>query len=191
VSADAVILATPTAASAALLGQVGAADAAETLRAMSTASTTTVSIGYATTGMPDLDALLPAHGYLIAEPGRGAVRSVTRSTTKFPGRAPVGQELFRITLRADQAVGDDELVRLAREELARTLRIDIEPVMTHVQRWIDVMPQYAVGHLDRVAEVERNLASFPGIRLAGSGAYGLGIPDCVASAERAVELVCA
>jgi len=191
VAADAVILATPTAASAELLGQLGAADAAETLRAMSTASTTTVSIGYATEGVPDLDALLPAHGYLIAEPGRGAVRSVTRSTTKFPGRAPVGHELFRVTVRADQAVGDDDLVRLAREELARTLGIDVEPVMTHVQRWSGVMPQYAVGHLDRVAEVERNLASFPGIRLAGSGAYGLGIPDCVASAERAVELVSA
>jgi protoporphyrinogen/coproporphyrinogen III oxidase len=191
VSADAVILATPTAASAALLGQVGAADAAETLRAMSTASTTTVSIGYATAGMPDLDALLPAHGYLIAEPGRGPVRSVTRSTTKFPGRAPDGHELFRITVRADQAVGDDDLVRLAREELARTLGIDVEPVMTHVQRWSGVMPQYAVGHLDRVAEVERYLAAFPGICLAGSGAYGLGIPDCVASAERAVQLVSA
>jgi len=191
VAADAVILATPTAASAELLGQLGAADAAETLRAMSTASTTTVSIGYATEGMPDLDALLPAHGYLIAEPGRGAVRSVTRSTTKFPGRAPVGHELFRVTVRADQAVGDGDLVRLAREELARTLGIDVEPVMTHVQRWSGVMPQYAVGHLDRVAEVERHLAAFPGIRLAGSGAYGLGIPDCVASAERAVDLVCA
>jgi protoporphyrinogen/coproporphyrinogen III oxidase len=82
-------------------------------------------------------------------------------------------------------------VRLAREELARTLGIDIEPDMTHVQRWIGVMPQYAVGHLDRVAEVERNLASFPGIRLAGSGAYGHGIPDYIASAERAVELVSA
>jgi len=49
------------------------------------------------------------------------------------------------------------------------------------------MPQYAVGHLDRVAEVEQQLAAYPGVRLAGSGAYGLGIPDCVASAERAVD----
>jgi len=184
---DALILATPTAASADLLATLGAEDAAETLHYMTTASTTTVSLGYRAAGMPDLDALLPAHGYLIAEPGRGAVRSVTRSTTKFPGRAPAGHELFRVTVRADDAVDDDGLVLLARAELSATLGIDAEPVLEHVQRWSGVMPQYAVGHLDRVAEVEQQLAAYPGVRLAGSGAYGLGIPDCVASAERAVD----
>ena len=184
---DALILATPTAASADLLATLGAEDAAETLHYMTTASTTTVSLGYRAAGMPDLDALLPAHGYLIAEPGRGAVRSVTRSTTKFPGRAPAGHELFRVTVRAADAVDDDGLVLLARAELSATLGIDAEPVLEHVQRWSGVMPQYAVGHLDRVAEVEQQLAAYPGVRLAGSGAYGLGIPDCVASAERAVD----
>ncbi len=185
--ADGVILATPTTASADLLDGLGAADAAATLHGMTTASTTTVSLGYRAEGMPDLDALLPAHGYLIAEPGRGAVRSVTRSTTKFEGRAPAGHELFRVSVRADEGDGDDSLVRLAREELARTLGIDADPVLAHVQRWSGVMPQYAVGHLDRVGEVEQQLSAFPGVRLAGSGAYGLGIPDCVASAERAVQ----
>ena len=189
--ADAVILATPTAASADLLASLGAADAAATLHHMTTASTTTVSLGYRVAGMPDLDALLPAHGYLIAEPGRGAVRSVTRSTTKFPGRAPAGHELFRVTVRADDAVDDDGLVRFARAELSATLGIDAAPVLAHVQRWTGVMPQYAVGHLDRVAEVEQQLAAYPGVRLAGSGAYGLGIPDCVASAERAVDALVA
>jgi protoporphyrinogen/coproporphyrinogen III oxidase len=188
-AADALILATPTAAAADLLAGLGAAEASATLRAMTTASTTTVSLGYLAEGMPDLDTMLPAHGYLIAEPGRGPVRSVTRSTTKFPGRAPAGRELVRIAVRADDAVSDEDLVRLAREELARTLRIEAEPVLAHVQRWSGVMPQYAVGHLDRVAEVEQHLSAFPGIRLAGSGTYGLGIPDCVASAERAAELV--
>ena len=51
------------------------------------------------------------------------------------------------------------------------------------------MPQYAVGHLDRVAEVEQQLHAFPGVVLAGSGAHGLGIPDCIASAERAVAAI--
>jgi protoporphyrinogen oxidase len=54
-----------------------------------------------------------------------------------------------------------------------------------VCRWTRIMPQYQVGHLDRVAEIERQLEDYPGVLLAGSGTHGLGIPDCVASAERA------
>ena len=186
---DAVVLATPTHAAAAVLDTVGAAEASATLRAMGNASTTTVSLGYRVDGMPDLDQLLPAHGYLIAEPGRGAVRSVTRSSAKYADRAPDGHELFRVIVRTDDPVDDDGLVQLAREELARTLGIRTEPVLEHVQRWDGVMPQYAVGHLDRVRDLERELAAFPGIVVAGSGVHGLGIPDVVASAERAVESI--
>lgn len=183
---DAVVIATPAAATADVLTSLGAADAATLLRAMVTASTATVSLGYSSAGMPDLDTLLPAHGYLIAEPGRGAVRSVTRSSAKFPGRAPKKHELFRVAVRAEDALSEAELIGAARAELSRSLGIHAEPVLEHVQQWTRVMPQYAVGHLDHVAEAERALAAYPGVVLAGSGTHGLGIPDCVASAERAV-----
>lgn len=189
------ILAVPTAVAAKALDDVGAAEPATTLRAMEVASTATVSLGYAGTAMPDLDALLPAHGYLVAEPGRGSVRSVTRSSAKFPDRAPTGHELFRVVVRTDDDASDDasddELARLAREELRIRLGIEVEPTVQVVQRWTRVMPQYAVGHLKRVAEVEQQLSAWPGLALAGSGTHGLGIPDCVASAERAVETVLA
>ncbi len=188
---DSVILAVPTAVAAKALDDVGAAEPATTLRGMEVASTATVSLGYAASAMPDLDALLPAHGYLVAEPGRGPVRSVTRSSAKFPDRAPAGHELFRVVVRTDDDATDDELARLAREELRTRLGIEVEPTVQVVQRWTRVMPQYAVGHLQRVAEVEQQLAAWPGLALAGSGTHGLGIPDCVASAERAVETVLA
>jgi oxygen-dependent protoporphyrinogen oxidase len=191
VSADAVVIATPTSASADVLESLGATDAAATLRAMSCASTSTVSLGYRASELPALDELLPAHGYLVAEPGRGPVRSVTRSSAKLPGRAPEGHELFRVAVRADDSSTVGDLVTLSREELRRTLGIDAVPVLEHVQRWTGVMPQYAVGHLDRVADVERQLEVHPGVVLAGSGTHGLGIPDCVASAERAVGLLSA
>ncbi len=184
-SVDGVIIATPTHAAADILDSVGAAEAAATLNAMANGSTTTVSLGYVAARLPDLDHLLPAHGYLIAEPGRGPVRSVTRSSSKYADRAPVGHELFRVIVRTDDAASNEELVRLAREELERTLGIKAEPVLEHVQRWSGVMPQYAVGHLDRVAELDQQLADFPGIKVAGSGVHGLGIPDCVFSGERA------
>jgi protoporphyrinogen/coproporphyrinogen III oxidase len=191
VDATAVVLAIPTVAAAQLLSTLGADEAAATLAAMSCASTVTVSLGYSAAPMPDLDRLLPAHGYLVAGPGRGPVRSVTRSSAKFPGRAPEGHELFRFAVRAEGDHPDAELVQLCRDELGRTLGIDAVPVIEHVQRWTDVMPQYAVGHLDRVAEVEQQLTAYAGVVLAGSGAHGLGIPDCVASAERAVAAISA
>lgn len=114
------------------------------------------------------------------------MRAVTRSSARFPGRAPQGHELFRIALRPEETSTEATLVDLARAELRRTLGIEAAPVLEHVQRWTGVMPQYQAGHLDRVAEVERALTAHPGILLAGSGTHGLGIPDCVASAERAV-----
>ncbi len=186
ITVEAVVLAVPTSAGADVLDLIGAHAPATMLREMPCDSVATVSLGYRQHGLPDLDRLLPAHGYLLAEPDRGPVRAVTRSSAKFPGRAPQGHELFRIALRPDGAGADAALVALARTELRRTLGIEATPVLEHVQRWTGVMPQYRVGHLDRVAEVERALTAHPGILLAGSGTHGLGIPDCVASAERAV-----
>jgi oxygen-dependent protoporphyrinogen oxidase len=189
VVADAIVLAVPTAAAADLLQLLGAQVPAATLRAMPCDSVATVSLGYRAAELPDLDRLLPAHGYLLAEPGRGPVRAVTRSSAKYPGRAPAGHELFRISIRPEADATDATLVSLARAELSRTLGIDAVPVLDHVQRWTGVMPQYEVGHLDRVADVERQLADYPGVVLAGSGTHGLGIADCVASAERAVAAI--
>jgi oxygen-dependent protoporphyrinogen oxidase len=186
---DGVVLAVPTAAASEVLELLGAHDAARILRAMDVASTSIVSLGFSAQGMPDLDRLLPAHGYLIAGPGRGPVRGVTRSSAKFPDRAAPGHELFRVTVRAEDSATDDELLAAARAELRRTLGIDAQPLVEHVQRWRGVMPQYAVGHLDRVREVEDLLAAHPGMVLAGSGFHGLGIPDCVASAQRAADRV--
>ncbi|UQX87397.1 protoporphyrinogen oxidase [Jatrophihabitans telluris] len=185
-----VVLAVPTAPAAEVLESVGASAPAATLRAMPVDSVATVSLGYLAEALPHLDGLLPAHGYLLSEPGRGRVLSVTRSSAKYAGRAPAGHELFRVSVRTQDGIADEELVGQARAELRRTLRIEAAPVVQHVRQWTQVMPQYEVGHLQRVAEIEAQLATFPGIRLAGSGTHGLGLADCVASAERAVTAIC-
>ncbi len=181
----AIVLAVPTGPAAEVLDMIGAYAPAATLRAMPCDSVATVSLGYHGADLPDLDRLLPAHGYLLAEPGRGPVRAVSRTSARFPARAPEGHELFRISIRPDAGTTDQALVDLGRAELGRTLGIATAPVLEHVHRWTRVMPQYQVGHLDLVAEVERHLAGYPGIVLAGSGTHGLGIADCVASAQRA------
>jgi oxygen-dependent protoporphyrinogen oxidase len=118
----------------------------------------------------------------------------TFASRKWAGRAPEGFELLRAFVggaRNPAIVDADDatLVATARAELASLLRVSIEPVLTRVTRHRRAMPQYAVGHLDRVAAIEARLASLPGLALAGAAYRGVGIPDCVRSGEAAADAV--
>jgi len=74
---------------------------------------------------------------------------------------------------------DSDLVATARGALREILSIGTEPALATVQRWPDALPQYEVGHLDRIARIEAELDAFPGLHLAGTSYRGVGIPDCV------------
>jgi oxygen-dependent protoporphyrinogen oxidase len=78
---------------------------------------------------------------------------------------------------------------MARTELRDTLWIDAEPVLTRIHRWHKGMPQYTLGHLDRLAAIEARLEQHPRLALAGAAYRGVGIPDCIASGEAAAERV--
>jgi oxygen-dependent protoporphyrinogen oxidase len=88
---------------------------------------------------------------------------------------------------------DEELVASVRRELAEILRIDGEPVITRLFRWTRQSPQYEVGHLERLAQIESRIGSIPGLFVTGSGFRAIGIPDCVAdgrqTAARAADFV--
>jgi oxygen-dependent protoporphyrinogen oxidase len=84
---------------------------------------------------------------------------------------------------------DDTLVETVRGELARLLGITAAPVLVRVHRHPRAMPQYAVGHLARVASIETRAAALPGLALAGAAYRGVGLPDCVRSGEAAAEAV--
>jgi oxygen-dependent protoporphyrinogen oxidase len=86
-------------------------------------------------------------------------------------------------LRADDAT----LVARARADLRDVLGVTAAPSLTRLARHPASMPQYRVGHLDRVAAIERSLDALPGLALAGSGYRGVGIADCVRSGEAAAE----
>ena len=83
---------------------------------------------------------------------------------------------------------DDDLVALARDELG-LVGIDAEPSLRRVHRWPLAMPQYVLGHSDRVDRIEGALARHPGLALGGAAYRGVGIPDCIASGEAAAESV--
>jgi len=79
------------------------------------------------------------------------------------------------------------LVALAREELHHTLGVDAEPLISRVFVWEKSMPQYNLGHPEKLAQCSKRLENHPGLALAGSGYRGIGIPDCIRSGELAVD----
>ena len=103
---------------------------------------------------------------------------------KFPGRAPQGAILLRAFFggasgEALLGEADDQLIERARLQLARILGPLPEAVETVVRRWPHSLPQYAVGHLDRMTELASMLRAMPGLHLVGSAYHGVGLPDLI------------
>src|SRR6185436_4727876 len=82
---------------------------------------------------------------------------------------------------------DEDLVKLVRDELRATLGITTPPMFQRLFRWPLAMPQYTLGHLDRLAAIEKRLATHPGLFIAGNAYRGVGIPDCIQSGEVAAK----
>jgi protoporphyrinogen/coproporphyrinogen III oxidase len=161
------------------------------------ASTATVALGYR---RDQVAHTLQGTGFVVPRVERSALLAGTWVTSKWPGRAPDGHVLLRGFLgggrdphRLDAT--DGELIETARTELADLLGITGAPLVTRLRRWTRQSPQYEVGHLQRVAAIDEQLASVPGVFLAGSGFRAIGIPDCVAdgraTAARAVAFLSA
>ena len=183
---DGMIVATPAWAAAPLLIDV----APEASRAL--ASIEHVSSALVVVAFPESQLMRPlaGYGYVVPRVERRDVMAMTWVSSKWERRAPEGQVLVRgFVGRAGQEAalaGDDSaLVRLMVAELNDVLNLDVTPTLTRVYRWDGGMPQYNLGHLDRVAAIEASLARVPGIRLAGNMLRGVGIPDCIVSGQEA------
>lgn len=187
---DALILATPAFVSGDLLKDSAPA-LAEELRAIEYASTATVSLAYRESDLPHP---LDGYGYVIPRREARAALACTWTSTKFPHRAPEDRALLRVFIgRAGQEGeipwDEPELFEIARDELRRTLGITAEPLLVRIRRWERAMPQYNLGHPERLDRIEAALESIPGLALAGAGYRGIGIPDCIHSGELAAERV--
>ena len=86
---------------------------------------------------------------------------------------------------------DDELVATVNRELRELLGMNAEPLFSEVVRYEDAMPQYHVGHIDRVKRIENAIGKQPGLAVAGSAYHGVGIPDSIASGHDAADRVLA
>jgi oxygen-dependent protoporphyrinogen oxidase len=188
--ADGVILATPAFISAKILNHL-APELALELAQIPYVTAATVSLAYE---QGELNHPLNGYGYVIPRKEGQRALACTWTSTKFPHRAPEGKALVRVFFgRAGEGFevpsDEAELVRLAREELARTLGVHAQPLLSRAYYWESAMPQYNLGHLERLARIEENLRSFPGLALAGNAYRGIGIPDCIHSGEIAATMI--
>ena len=127
-------------------------------------------------------------GFVVPRVERRALLAGTWISSKWPHRAPGGHVLMRGFLGGATDPGvldrtDEELARLAYEDLAAILAIEGEPSLTRVFRWPRATPQYHVGHLEYVRRIDQRLSTVPGLSVTGSGYRGTGIPDVVADAR--------
>jgi oxygen-dependent protoporphyrinogen oxidase len=138
--------------------------------------------------------LPPGFGFLVPRSEGRKMLACTFLHRKFPHRAPQGSALMRCffsssRVRRMSGYSDAALLDLAQRELQEMIGLTATPRFARVCRSEYALPQYEVGHLERVAKMEELLAGLPGTQIIGNSFYGVGIPDCIKSARRAVEKI--
>jgi oxygen-dependent protoporphyrinogen oxidase len=211
IDADAVIIAVPARPAGRLLAEIPGVSAAVTaFGEISYASMAIITLAYPRSAFPGPGhapgpglSALGLSGYLVPAVDGRAVKAATFSTVKWPHLAgpsarPAGEplEIIRCSVGRIGEEGilqraDDDLTALAAAELAEATGVRGGPVATRVTRWGGALPQYTVGHLDRVARIRAAVATQPGLALCGAAYDGLGIPACVATARSAVDQILA
>ena len=194
VDADAVIIAVPAIPASRLLA--GVADpAAAALGEIRYASMAIVTLAYPVTAFPQA---VTGSGFLVPAVDGRTIKAVTFSTVKWPHllatrpglhivRCSVGRLGEDAVLQRDDA----ELAALAAADLADATGVRGRPADVRVSRWGGGLPQYSVGHLDRVARIRAGIAAQPGLAICGAAYDGVGIPACIGTAKLAVEQVLA
>jgi oxygen-dependent protoporphyrinogen oxidase len=188
IDAKAVIVTTEAHASARLLDGYDP-DLALQLRSIPYASSSIVTVAYRRDQVAH-----PLDGFGVVVPaieGR-RILAISFLSVKFPRRAPAGTVLLRIFVggatQPDLFERDDaELRQIVREELNDLLGASGEPILSEVARHPRAMPQYTLGHLERVAAIRERLERHSRLILAGNAFDGVGIPDCIRGAQAAAD----
>ncbi|REK85718.1 protoporphyrinogen oxidase [Streptomyces inhibens] len=191
VTADAVVLAAPAGAAAYILRHDCPAAAAE-LAAVDYASMALVTMAFR---RADLDRVPGGSGFLVPPVDGHRIKAATFAGQKWGWIGAADPDLFvlrtsigRYEDDADLRRDDSELVDLSLADLAAAVGLSARPVASRVTRWEGGLPQYAVGHLERVARIRGAVARMPGaLRVCGAVYDGVGIPACIGSARHAAD----
>lgn len=184
VEADSVVIASPAYAASALLKDFDP-ELSEKLQTIPYVSTATVSIAFKKS---EIKHPMNGFGFVIPRIEDRRIMASTWSSVKFEHRAPEDAVLIRCFVggskKADLvSLNDEEMIRLVREELRDIMEIEAEPILARVYRYINAMPQYTIGHTERVEWVDDRVGNYPGFFLTGSAYHGIGISDSVRNGE--------
>lgn len=186
--ATALILATPVNVTASLLGDLDAQLSSD-LASIPLASSVVLNFVYAREDIPHQ---LDGFGFVVPALERRSIIACSFASRKFSGRAPEGNVILRVFMAGALApeiyrLSDDDLVASARQDLELYLGVRANPLSASLVRHPDSMPQFHVGHLERLARIEERVRCHRGLALAGNAYRGVGIPDCIHSGEMAAE----
>jgi protoporphyrinogen/coproporphyrinogen III oxidase len=174
---------------AANLLETVAPELARGLEAIRYVSTGTISFAVRTA---DIKRPLKGFGIVVPRSERRPINALTWSSIKFKHRAPEGYALLRAFFggsRSPQSMelDDEALVKAVRAELRALTGIEAEPLFHRIYRWQRSNAQYDIGHLDRVAQLEKAVPE--GMFLTGSAYRGVGIPDCIKQSQDVVSRI--
>lgn len=190
VDADAVISALPARHIAGLIGDVDSELAVE-LGSIQAASSCVINLMYRKADFPREP---DCFGFVVPPGERRSVIAISFPGIKYTDREPPGFVSVRAFMGGVFApslleLSDEELIERARGDLEYFLGVKTAPLHTLVSRWKHSMPQYNLGHLERVDRIEKQVSRLEGFYLCGNSYRGVGIPDCIASATRATSLL--
>ena len=192
IECEALIVGVGAPLAARLLGGVDAELAAD-LAGIEYAGTAIVSLAYR---RDQIAHPLDGFGFVVPAVEKRRILAGSFASVKFPGRAPDDCVLVRVFLGgACQSellqLPDDQLRQIAIDELHSLIGARELPLFCEIARWPHSMPQYHVGHLERVDAIQRRAGAWPNLALAGNAYHGVGIPNCIHSGEQAAERIVA
>jgi protoporphyrinogen/coproporphyrinogen III oxidase len=155
------------------------------------ASTATIAMAYPASV---IGGTVQGFGFVVPRVEQRDLIAATWTSLKWPHRAPADQLMTRCYLggvgrEAILQLDDQALVQKVRAELKQICGVTTEPLHVEVNRWVKAMPQYLLGHLERVEQAEAALSRYGGLVLTGAAYRGVGIPDCIRDAAVAADRV--
>ncbi|MHC4673385.1 MAG: protoporphyrinogen oxidase [Planctomycetota bacterium] len=191
-SADGVILACPAYSSAQMVCDLDGWLADE-MRVIPYASSATMSLAFR---RDQIAHSLDGFGFVVPAAEKRSLIAVTYNSVKFADRAPEGMVLMRAFLGGAlhghvYEMEDGELGEAVLRDLGELIGVRSDPRFVELYRWPMSMPQYPVGHMNRVKAIEARLANWSGLAVAGNAYGGVGIPDCINSGQQAAEKIVA
>ena len=194
IEADCVVLATPAYAAADILDTLSP-QSASILRTIPYVSTATVSLVYDHTSIPDV---LDGSGFVVAPIEKRKLTACTWVSSKWPTHSPSNRVLIRgfVGRAGDEDIleqGDEDICNTVQSELGMILGISANPLLKRVNRFERGLPQYNLGHGEKLANLDKVMQNLPGIFLVGAAYRGVGLPDCIRQgqmiAERVIEFL--